>query len=444
VALCLQILALAVGIVVLFAGIRPAVDRAKRLSPYFYRNWEEWFQLPTSRRFFRLYATFRQQFFGSQPAERTKLLETFLHDLKQRRLEFGPQHLVDAVEAELSKSPAVKPSSALEQVLRVDQVFISSDLIPEKSAENLQHLLKLEQQSERSILLSSLIWSIAATGFLWVVYFLFVGYDLREITFHEFRSVGLCYSAVTVVTIWTTIYVCRRQSAFGRAVKRPPQSVSKSSSGSSAAFSHRNTILIIAHATDPISLLSLLPCSLLFMQFVAHLRAIDGAPVTWLHWAIWLVCLSVLFLSANYLTSRAKAGRSLAVRDYELEGIRVQRLLTRVKAIVVDNAPPLQDDPTDTVEKINQIAMQNHTVQMETDPFRVTADHLNDPATREKIQQYLEAIVSRNREITRFLGSLQSGARAPFAMSPLFRALLVPVAGAGGLTLFDFILRFIR
>ena len=111
---------------------------------------------------------------------------------------------------------------------------------------------------------------------------------------------------------------------------------------------------------------------------------------------------------------------------------------------MVDNAPPLQDDPTDTVEKINQIAMQNHTVQMETDPFRVTADHLNDPATREKIQQYLEAIVSRNREITRFLGSLQSGARAPFAMSPLFRALLVPVAGAGGLTLFDFILRFIR
>jgi hypothetical protein len=58
--------------------------------------------------------------------------------------------------------------------------------------------------------------------------------------------------------------------------------------------------------------------------------------------------------------------------------------------------------------------------------------------------RYLEALIERNRHVVDFISNLESGALTSLILSPLIAALLIPIGGAGGLTVLDYVAKLFR
>ena len=67
-------------------------------------------------------------------------------------------------------------------------------------------------------------------------------------------------------------------------------------------------------------------------------------------------------------------------------------------------------------------------------------DTLSRPDFRERLCDYLEQTIKRNTEIMDQLGEIRSGMLAPIAINPIVSALMIPVGGAGGLSLIQWLI----
>lgn len=65
---------------------------------------------------------------------------------------------------------------------------------------------------------------------------------------------------------------------------------------------------------------------------------------------------------------------------------------------------------------------------------------LSRPGFRERLCDYLEQTIKRNIEVIDQLGEIRSGMLAPIAINPIVSALMIPVGGAGGLTLIQWLI----
>jgi hypothetical protein len=105
---------------------------------------------------------------------------------------------------------------------------------------------------------------------------------------------------------------------------------------------------------------------------------------------------------------------------------------------------PLQDDLESTASLINEFATQSSNVSFAPARGKVTPEDLGKATKRQAVRDYLGAVIARNETILAGIADLRSGAFSPLALSSILGALLIPVGGAGGLSLLEYIVNQVR
>jgi hypothetical protein len=100
----------------------------------------------------------------------------------------------------------------------------------------------------------------------------------------------------------------------------------------------------------------------------------------------------------------------------------------------------VQDNESSLVVELEEFLKRNTTTLPEHDLTLVDERALRRAGFRERLCNYLEQTIKRNAEIIDQLGEIRSGMLAPIAINPIVSALMIPVGGAGGLTLIQWLI----
>lgn len=168
-------------------------------------------------------------------------------------------------------------------------------------------------------------------------------------------------------------------------------------------LSNRQLVVLIAEASEPVASLSFLPCALTFLIFLSHLRPFGGVPFTMEMSLVMFVGLGTLTYAYAKLRAAALGCRAAVRAEYKKQQVDAARLEARLKSYLTD-AGPLHPD------------------------------------FRERWCGYLEQTIKPNTEIMDQLGEIRSGMLAPIAINPIVSALMIPVGGAGGLSLIQWLI----
>jgi hypothetical protein len=269
------------------------------------------------------------------------------------------------------------------------------------------------------------------------------GFELRN-SFEQLLRAVLGFTEVWL-TLWITLIVCREQLVCETLIRKFSKFINKAS-----GLTSRRTILVIALRSDPVSKLSMYPCSLLFLLFVAHMRSLQGAPTTVAH-AIGAFCLLLLlFVMSNQVRTAANDAKSRCLTEYKIDSLKAERARATLASVFGNKNLPLQDSLARVVEDVNQLGQKNSLGSTElkwhgkTRNFILSEQNLKTSASRQNIIRYLEALIERNSHVIDFISKLQSGALTSLILSPLAAALLIPIGGAGGLTILDYLAKLFR
>jgi len=177
---------------------------------------------------------------------------------------------------------------------------------------------------------------------------------------------------------------------------------------------------------------------LIALELLAHLRVFNGGPsqlavASFLDHACHDSC--GIFYSTE---SGYHRGKIVAQSQYEDDILVAARLKTRIRG-VTQNGTWLQDDRPLTIRLSMQLVQRNSS-DGRAQEEKEYCDALSTDEGRRGIDAYLDASISRNREILTYLSGLRTGALAPLRLSPVLAALLVPVS-AGGLSVIEYLLR---
>jgi len=137
------------------------------------------------------------------------------------------------------------------------------------------------------------------------------------------------------------------------------------------------------------------------------------------------------------------SARKKVVSQYEHETLTAKRLVARVSSVVKGNKP-LQDDLVSTAALLNELARYNSNLGEPAERVGIDSTDLKDEGIRKSVLAYLNAVIERNQQILSGVEDLKSGALSPFALTSMLGALLVPVGGAGGLTLLEAFVNQVR
>ena len=119
------------------------------------------------------------------------------------------------------------------------------------------------------------------------------------------------------LTVWITLIVCREQFVCETLIRKFAKFINKAS-----GLTSRRTILVIALRSDPVSKLSLYPCSLLFLLFVAHMKSLQGAPTTVADVIAALFLLLSLFAMSNQVRMAANDARNRCLTEYKIDSLK--------------------------------------------------------------------------------------------------------------------------
>jgi hypothetical protein len=131
------------------------------------------------------------------------------------------------------------------------------------------------------------------------------------------------------------------------------------------------------------------------------------------------------------------------VSQYEHENLTAKRLNARL-ASILDGVGPLQDDLESTAWLINEFATQSSNVSFSPTRARITPEDLGDKTKRQVVRDYLAAVIARNETILFFDSRSPIGSLFSACVSSIPGALLIPVGGAGGLSLLEYIVNQVR
>jgi len=263
-----------------------------------------------------------------------------------------------------------------------------------------------------------------------------VGAELRDFATRWYRVIiSLVRMALMVVVVsWT----CSEQWKFKVLVEKLLRSV-----GEQSGLQDRQIVSVVAERSNEVSHLSWKPCVLIFLFYVAHLRVFAGPPFDLFHWIVFVglltpVCIVFFLLSTTALTARRKV-----VSQYQNEIYSARRLNARIASIVKGDTP-IQDDLDSTASLINRFASASSHVFTLLSRGKILPADLRDATTRTAIRDYLSMVIARDETILSAIHELRSDALSPFAVSSILGALLVPLGGAGGLTLLQYIVSQVR
>ena len=228
--------------------------------------------------------------------------------------------------------------------------------------------------------------------------------------------------------------VCYEQYRFRMLVEDLEALIAKDT-----GLSNRQLVVLIAEASEPVANLSLLPCALTFLIFLSHLRPLGGVPFAMEMSLVMFVGLGTLTYAYAKLRAAALRCREAVRAEYKKQQVDAARLETRLKSYLTD-AGPLQDNERSLIVELKEFFERNTTILPEKGLGMPDKKTLSHSSFRERLCDYLEQTIRRNTEIIEQLGEIRSGMLAPIAINPIVSALMIPVGGAGGLTLIQLLI----
>ena len=154
-----------------------------------------------------------------------------------------------------------------------------------------------------------------------------------------------------------------------------------------------------------------------------------------------MVVLGLGVLTYSYARLRAAPLRARATvrSDYKAQQVKAARLQTRLKSYVT-NVGPLQDDEKSLIVELDEFLKKNSTFLREEGVKLPKEGSPRIPGYRQGLCDYLEQTIKRNNEIIDQISEIRSGMLAPIALNPIISALMIPVGGAGGLSLIQLLI----
>jgi hypothetical protein len=263
-----------------------------------------------------------------------------------------------------------------------------------------------------------------------------VGAELRDLPTRWYRVIIslLGMGLMVAVVSWT----CSEQWKFKVLVEKLIGSV-----GEQSGLQDRQIVSVVADRSNDVSHLSWKPCVLIFLFYVAHLRVFAGPPFDLFHWIVFVGLLTPVCIVFFLLSTTSLAARRKVVSQYQNEIYFARRLNARIASIVKDDTP-IQDDIDSTASLINTFASASSHVFTLSSRGKILPADLRVATTREAIRDYLTTVIARDETILAAVHDLRSDALSPFGVSSILGALLVPLGGAGGLTLLQYIVTQVR
>jgi hypothetical protein len=244
-------------------------------------------------------------------------------------------------------------------------------------------------------------------------------------------------SGALAVTFFVFYRVCFEQHRFRRLIQELATLIPKTT-----GLSNRQLLILIARSGELIGNLSIIPSSLVFLLFIAHVRPLGGVAMGTEELCLLAWALLMLFYSFAKLRSAALGARSDIREAYQRDKMTAVRLMVRLRSFVTDKRP-IQDDLSSLRSDIRKFAFENSTVARGEE---VESDYqtLSSKTRRERLYEYFESCVERNRQILEEIGNYREGVLPPLIASPIFNALLIPVGGAGGVSVAAWIVSQLR
>jgi hypothetical protein len=240
--------------------------------------------------------------------------------------------------------------------------------------------------------------------------------------------------AALLITFFLFHRVCYEQYRFRKLVGDLEALVTENT-----GLSNRQLVVLIAEASEPVANLSFLPCALTFLIFLSHLRPLGGVPFTMEMSLVMFVGLGTLTYAYAKLRAAALRCRAAVRTEYKKQQVDGARLETRLKSYLTD-AGPVQDDECSLIVELKHFFERSSTIPPERGLTLPDKKALSRSDYRERLSDYLEQTIKRNSEIIDQLGDIRSGMLAPIALNPIVSALMIPVGGAGGLSLIQWLI----
>jgi hypothetical protein len=259
-----------------------------------------------------------------------------------------------------------------------------------------------------------------------------------ETNSYHFRIIRWAMEVLALIVTFLVFHrICYEQYRFRNLIQSLETLVPQLEVG----LSNRQLLVVIAKASEAVSDLALVPCAMIFLLYASHLSALGGVPMAGEMSCLLGVALGTLTYSYCRLRSTALEARSTVRSEYKKETVDATRLTARIRSYATD-AGPMQDDERSLIHDLEHLLKASSTFPSEV--ITNLSQNLKRAGFRERICAYLTAVIARNEEFANQLGTIQGGLLAPLIANPIFTALMIPVGGAGGLSLIEWLVTMAR
>jgi hypothetical protein len=252
----------------------------------------------------------------------------------------------------------------------------------------------------------------------------------------EWRTLRWIVESLALIVIFAVFHrVCYEHYRFRMLVHEVVPLIN-----SPVALSNRQLLVLLAKSSTSIANLAWTPAALLFLLYLSHLPFFGGAPLTFELPSLMFLALGILGYSYTGVRGFALKAADKVKTVYEREAADAIRLVVRLRSYA-DGCSPLQGDERSLGAGLQKLIVSSSTIRAARN---VSLYDLKNRNFREECAKYLEKLASRNRNSIESLGALRDGLFAPLTANPIVAALIVPLGGAGGLNLVQWLVTFIR
>jgi hypothetical protein len=206
------------------------------------------------------------------------------------------------------------------------------------------------------------------------------------------------------------------------------------------ALSNRQLVVLLAQASTQIANLALTPAALLFLIYLSHFPFLGGAPLTFEMLCLLLTPLGILAYSYARVRGAALGAAEEVKSAYNREASDADRFIVRLQSYVKGDRP-LQDDEVSLEGDLQKLIENSSTSDA---PDKLRPGDLRSAAIRNQCIAYLNALRNRNRAFVESLAGVRDGLFAPLIANPIIAALVIPLGGASGLNLIQWLVSFVR
>jgi hypothetical protein len=143
-----------------------------------------------------------------------------------------------------------------------------------------------------------------------------------------------------------------------------------------------------------------------------------------------------MLYSYTHLRRAAIAARSAVLEAYRKEITDAARLKTRQESYA-DGTQPLQDDEDSLVHELELLIAASSTTP--TDACQRIAKSIKEKAFRHGLGEYLESLIQRDKTFVKQIGEIRGGVLGPLLTNLITAALMIPIGGASGLSVVEWI-----